>query len=72
MLDTQDPDVTLAEPLWLWQQTDHGRWVMQHAHNLTFHRRVDSNFFGYDVVICGDLLDPQTITEYFLKWPKLS
>lgn len=72
MPDTEDPDVMLAEPVWQWQQTDHGRWVMENAHDLTYHHRPDTNYWGYDVVIRGDLLDPQKITEYFLRWPERS
>jgi hypothetical protein len=67
--DTEDPDVMLAEPVWQWQQTDHGRWVMANAHNLTYHHQPDASYWGYDVVIRGDLADPRKITEYFLRWP---
>ena len=68
--ETEDPDVWVAEPIYDWQQTDQGRWVMQHAHNITYHQQPDANFWGYDIVIRGDLIDPKSITEYFLRWPE--
>lgn len=69
MPDCEDPDVMLAEPVWQWQQTDHGRWVIENARDLTYHHCHDVNYWGYDVVIRGDISDPRKITEYFLRWP---
>jgi hypothetical protein len=72
MPDCEDPEVMLAEPVWRWQQTDHGRWVMENAHDLTYHQQIDAQHWGYDVVIRGVLSDPRKITEYFLRWPAQS
>jgi hypothetical protein len=69
MPDCEDPGLMLAEPVWQWQQTDHGRWVKDNAHDLTYHLQPDANRWGYDVVIRGALSDPKKITEYFLRWP---
>ena len=69
MGDVEDPDIYAAEPMWQWQQTTQGQWVMQHAHNLTYHRGPDSYGRGYEFVIRGDLSDPHKQTEYFLRWP---
>ena len=31
MGDVEDPDIYVAAPIWEWQQTDAGRFVMDHA-----------------------------------------
>ena len=68
--DTVDPAVAAAEPIMAWQHTEHGQWVMAHAHDLTYHHQPDAQFWGYDVVIRGSLTDPRLVTEYFLRWPQ--
>jgi len=69
MGDVDDVDIYVAEPIWRWQQTDQGRWVMEHAHNLTYHTMPSANSFGHNVVIRGEINDPHKITEYYLRWP---
>lgn len=29
--DVDDPDLYAAQPLWEWQQSESGKWVMEHA-----------------------------------------
>ena len=31
MADVEDPDLYVAEPIWKWQQTPQGKFVMEHA-----------------------------------------
>jgi hypothetical protein len=69
MGDVDDIDIYVADPIYRWQQTEQGRWVMENAHDLTYHTQPDDKFWGYDVAIRGSLTDPLKITEYFLKWP---
>jgi hypothetical protein len=70
MSDVEDVDIYVAEPIYQWQQTEQGRWVMEHAHSLTYNTQVDSMNWGYDVVIRGEINDPKRITEYFLRWTR--
>ena len=70
--DVEDPEIYAAEPIHRWQQTEQGRWVMEHAHNLTSHRLQDQNIWGYRFVIRGEIIDPKKVTEYLLRWPKAS
>lgn len=70
MGDVEDVDIYVAEPIYRWQQTEQGRWVMEHGHSLTYHTQIDSMNWGYDVVIRGEINDPKRITEYFLRWPR--
>ena len=69
MGDVEDPDIYAAEPIWQWQQTAQGQWVMQHAQDLTYHTGADPHGYGYLISIRGAINDPKRITEYFLRWP---
>jgi hypothetical protein len=70
MGDVDDVDVYAAQPIYEWQQTDQGKWAMQHAQNLTYHTAPNLHTFGYRVVITGDIDPGPQLTEYLLKWPK--
>ena len=70
MGDADDVDIYVAQPIYEWQQTDQGKWVMQHAQNLTYHTTPDLHTFGYRVAITGDIDTGPQLTEYLLKWPK--
>ena len=67
MGDVDDLDVYVAQPIWEWQQTDQGQWVMEHAQDLRYHTSANPATFGYRIRISGDLDDKQA-TEYFLRW----
>lgn len=66
--DVEDPEIWIAEPIHQWQQTEHGQWVMQNAHDLAYHRQPDPFCMGYQFLIRGEILDPKKITEYLLRW----
>ena len=67
MGDVDDVDIYAAQPIWEWQQTEHGRWVMAHARELRYYTGADPHAFGYRVTIQGHL-EPHDATEYFLRW----
>lgn len=67
MGDVDDVDIYAAEPIYKWQQTEQGQWVMQHAKDLTYYTHADPSTFGYRITIRGEL-EGQSITEYFLRW----
>jgi len=69
MGDVEDVEIYAAQPIYEWQQTDHGRWVMENAHNLTFHTTPDLAMYGHKIVIRGEINDPRKVTEYYLRWP---
>ena len=69
MGDVDDVDIYVAQPIWEWQQTEHGKWVMEHGQDLTYLTGPDVDTFGYKVSIVGDLPEGPHITEYFLRWP---
>lgn len=53
--DVEDPDIYAAHPLWEWQQTEKGRWVMEHGLELTYSIHPDIHNFGYKVSVTGSL-----------------
>ena len=70
MGDIEDPDLYAAEPLWNWQQTEAGQWVMAHAVETPFwHRTVDPASYGHKYYIIARLSE-QDQTYWTLKWQK--
>lgn len=67
MGDVDDVDIYAAQPIYEWQQTDQGQWVMEHAQDLRYYTSADPVTFGYKVSIRGSL-DGKEATEYFLRW----
>ena len=68
MGDVDDIDIYVAQPIYEWQQTEQGKWVMQHAQNLTYHTSPDLRTFGYRITICGEIEQGPQLTEYLLKY----
>ena len=70
MGDVEDPDLYAAQPLYEWQQTEAGQWVMEHAVDKPFwHRAVNPYTFGYTYYIIARLSE-QNQTYWALKWQK--
>ena len=68
MGDVEDPYVYAGFPIGEWQQTEMGKWVMEHVTEPPqFHIEPDVRNFGYRVVITGNL-DPEAETYFTLKY----
>jgi hypothetical protein len=68
MGDVDDPDLYAAEPLWAWQNTDEGKWVMENAiETPSWHRHADPRTYGYRYAIRAKLKDVD-YTFWCLKW----
>ena len=68
MGDVEDPDLYAAEPLWQWQNTDMGKWVMANAvQTPSWHRSADFPNYGYSYSIKAEL-SPKNYTYWWLKW----
>ena len=68
MGDVDDIDIYVAQPIYEWQQTEQGKWVMEHANNLTYHTAPDPYTFGYRITISGEMDQGSKLTEYLLKY----
>ena len=68
MGDVEDPDLYAAQPLWEWQQSEMGEWVMSRAVDTPeWHRRADTLQYGYEFVVVAKLKDVD-YTWWTLKW----
>lgn len=67
MGDVEDPELYAAQPIWEWQNTPMGQWVMTHCKDPTFHTYQDPANFGYDIVITA-YMTGKRYTEFALKF----
>lgn len=68
MGDVEDPYLYAGFPIAEWQETEKGRWVMEHAkHEMVFHCMPSAETMGYRVVITGELEEADEII-FRLKW----
>lgn len=66
--DVEDPEIYAAEPIWKWQQTDAGKFVMEHAvEPPLYHSQLDYNSFGYRYAIVAEL-EAKKLSEFYLRW----
>ena len=68
MGDVEDVDIYVAEPIWQWQQTEQGKWVMENAKDLKYYTSSDPSTFGHRVTIRGHIPEGPRLTEYFLRY----
>lgn len=67
MGDVDDPDMYAAQPLYEWQQSDFGQWVMKNAADTpTWHRHADPMSYGYRYSITAKFMGP-ALTEMLLR-----
>ena len=68
MGDVEDPDLSVADPIWKWQQSDAGKFVMEHAVESPYWtRQADISSFGHLYRIIARLSE-QNQTFWALKW----
>ena len=68
MGDVEDPDLYAAQPLWDWQESEIGKWVMDRAVDTPeWHRQSDPITFGHQYVILAKLKDID-YTAWQIKW----
>jgi len=68
MGDVEDPDLFVAEPIYKWQQTDEGKWIMKNSLQQPMWRRVvDQATYGhrYDIIA---YLEGSNLTYWKLKY----
>ena len=68
MGDVEDPDLYAAQPLYEWQQSEMGTWVMEHATEPPFWtRQPDMASFGYRYYVVARMRESDQ-TYFKLKW----
>jgi hypothetical protein len=67
MGDVEDPDLYAAQPLYEWQQSEAGQWVMKNAADTpTWYRMADPISYGYKYQVRAKLMGP-ALTEWLLR-----
>lgn len=68
MGDVEDPDLYAAQPLWEWQESEMGKWIMARAVDTPeWHRRADISNYGYQYAVVAKMKDVD-YTFWVLKW----
>lgn len=67
LVDCEDPDIYASGPIFEWQKTDAGKWVMAHCPDPVYQVTTNFDTYGYEVVIHGNLSDEDAI-YYTLKY----
>ena len=66
--DSDDPELFAAAPIWEWQQSEAGQWIMAHAVEKPYwHKQVDINTYGYRCSIVARLSEADQVF-YRLKY----
>ena len=70
MGDVEDPDLMIAQPIWEWQQSDAGKFVMEHAVEAPYWARsMDYSSWGHKYRIVARLSE-QNETYFRLRFQK--
>lgn len=68
MGDVDDPDLYAAEPLWDWQCSEAGTWIMAHAVETPIWSRIPTpDYMGHTYIIRALLTEPDAVF-YQLKY----
>jgi hypothetical protein len=68
MGDVEDPDLYAAQPLWEFEKSEKGQWVMEHAlESPIWQRQIDHMTFGYRYKVAARLTE-KDITYFLLRW----
>ena len=67
MGDVEDPDLFVAQPMYEWQQSDMGKWIMEHSKPTPMWKRNISSWGGHTYNIYAYLLEID-YTYFLLKY----
>ena len=68
MGDVEDPDLYAAQPLWEWQESEMGQWVMAHAVDQPeWHRQANQFSYHTEYTVVAKLA-AKDYTYWALKW----
>jgi hypothetical protein len=70
---TEDPDLFVAEPIYQWQQTDAGKFVMENAtkDSVRWERQISLDWYGHTYAIVAEL-ESKKLSEFYLRYGKLN
>jgi len=66
--DVEDPEIYAAGPIWNWQQSDAGKFVMENAiESPVYHQQIDYVHYGYQYAITAEL-EKKKLAEFYLRF----
>lgn len=66
--DVDDPEIYAAEPIIKWQNTESGKFIMEHAvEKPSYHQQLDHTIYGYRYAITATLKETD-YTYWKLKY----
>jgi hypothetical protein len=69
--DVDYPDIYAAGPIFDWERSEAGQFVMKHSVDQPeWHRRIDQMSMGYRYIIIAEL-EKKKLSEFYLRWGKL-
>lgn len=68
--ESEDPDLYASQPLWEWQNSDQGKFVMNNAVKTPiWQKQLDYASFCYNFAVVAEL-PKSKLSEYYLRWGK--
>lgn len=68
--DVEDPDIYAAGPMFDWERSEAGQFVMEHAIDKPeWHRHMDPMWMGYRYIIIAEL-EKKKLSEFYLRFDK--
>jgi hypothetical protein len=68
--DVEDPDLYAAQPLWEWQESEAGQFVMKNAvETPEWRRQADNVNWGHQYIIVAEL-EKKKLSEFYLRFDK--
>jgi hypothetical protein len=59
--DVDDVELYASDPIYHWQQTEAGKWVMENAIDIYWSRVIDHNTYGYTYSIIAKFAEKDLI-----------
>jgi hypothetical protein len=71
MGDVEDPDLYAAQPIYEWQESEAGKFVLEHAvETPIWQRQIDNVQYGWQYVIIAEL-EKKKLSEFYLRFDKV-
>lgn len=68
--DTEDPEIYAAGPIFDWERSEAGQFVMKHAINVpVFHKNISFHSLDYEYAITAEL-EKKKYSEFLLRFGK--
>lgn len=66
--DVDDPDLYAAEPIYKWEKSEPGQFVMKHAIDKPeWRRHLDQSTYGHEYAIVAEL-EMKKLSEFYLRY----